>query len=78
MECMNLCKYSARTCEHCKKNYDVSSEFYRAKRTVNDSWVIGYLVKNKAGEIQGILNKSNCFQELAWIDESTLEKVNQQ
>ena len=75
MECTNLCHRSEQVCEHCKKNYDVSSEFYRAKRPTNGCWVIGYLVKNKNGEIEGILNESNQFHELAWIDESTLEKV---
>ena len=75
MECSNLCFHLERTCEHCKKNYDVSSEFYRAKRPANNQWVAGYLVKNKNGAIEGILNKDNHFYELAWIDNSTLEEV---
>lgn len=75
MECNNLCFHSEQTCEHCKKHYDVSSEFYRAKRPANGYWVTGYLVKNKNGEIEGILNKNNHFYELAWIIEDTLEKV---
>lgn len=47
MDCTNLCFHSEQTCEHCKKNYIVSSEFYRAKRPTNGQWVTGYLVKNK-------------------------------
>ena len=74
MECTNLCFHSEQTCEYCKKNYDVSSEFYRAKRTANNQWVTGYLVKNEKGNIKGILNKDNHFYELAWINDSTLEK----
>ncbi len=35
-------------------------------------WIFG---KNKQGEIQGILNKDTHFAELAWIDESTIEKI---
>ena len=75
IECTNLCYHSERTCNHCKKNYDVSSEFFRAKRPANGCWVTGYLVKSKDGKIEGILNKNNRFHELAWIDDSTLEKV---
>jgi len=75
MDCNNLCFYSEQHCEYCKKNYDVSSDFYRSKRPVNGCYVVGYLVKNKQGEIQGILNKNTHFAELAWIDETTLEKL---
>lgn len=75
MECNNLCFHSEQTCEYCKANQEVSSEFYRARRPANNKWVTGYLVKNKKGEIEGILNKNNHFQELAWIIEDTLEKV---
>ena len=75
MECSNLCFHSEQTCSYCKKNYDVSSDFYRAKRPINGYYVTGYLVKNKNGEIEGILNKANHFCELAWIDENTLEKI---
>ena len=75
MECENLCFHSKQTCSYCKKNYDVSSDMYRAKRPINGYYVIGYLVKSKNGEIEGILNKANHFCELAWIDENTLEKI---
>lgn len=75
MDCNNLCYHSEQICLHCKENYDVSTEFYRAKRPANGHWVTGYLVKNKNGDIQGMLNKNNHFAELAWIDNSTLEKV---
>ena len=51
----------------------MSTEFYRARRSVNNAWVIGYLVKTKDGKIEGILNKANDFHELAWINEETLE-----
>ena len=47
--------------------------FYKAKRQVTDGYVIGYLVKNKNGEVQGILNKDSDFYELAFINESTIE-----
>lgn len=75
MDCNNLCFHSEQTCAYCKANHEVSSEFYRARRPANNQWVTGYLVKNKNGEIEGILNKSNHFHELAWIIEDTLEKV---
>lgn len=75
MECNNLCFHSEKQCEYCRKNHDVSSEFYRAKRPANGQWVTGYLVKNKEGRIEGILNKDNHFYELAWIIEDTLEKI---
>lgn len=45
MECNNLCFHSEQKCNHCKKNYEVSSEFYRARRLANNQWVVGYLVK---------------------------------
>ena len=75
MNCSNLCFHSKHMCEYCKKNYNVSSEFYIGKRPVNGCYVVGYLVKNKQGEIQGILNKNTQFKELAWVDESTIKKV---
>ena len=75
MECSNLCFYSEQSCLYCQKNYDVSSDFYKAKRPANGQYVIGYLVKNKSSEIEGILNKAHHFCELAWIDENTLEKI---
>jgi hypothetical protein len=75
MSCNNLCFHSEQTCAYCRANHEVSSEFYRAKRPANDCWVTGYLVKNKNGEIKGILNKDNHFYELAWIIEDTLEEV---
>lgn len=73
MECNNLCKRSEKHCEYCKKNRIVSTEFYRARRPANNAWVIGYLVKNKEGVIEDILNKANNFHELAWIKPETLE-----
>lgn len=75
MECSNQCFHNKRTCSWCKENRDVSSDFYRAKRPANGYYVTGYLVKDKEGRIEGILNKDTQFYELAWIDESTLEKV---
>lgn len=75
MNCDNLCFHSEQHCEYCKKNYDVSSGFYRGKRPANGCYVAGYLVNNKQGKIQGILNKNTHFAELAWVDESTVEKV---
>ena len=72
-ECSNLCYKSDKTCEYCKKNKIVSTEFYRARRPANNAWVVGYLVKNKEGQIEGILNKANNFSELAWIIPETLE-----
>lgn len=75
MECSNLCFHSEKQCEYCRNTYCVSSEFYRAKRPVNNQWVEGYLVKNKEGAIEGILNKDTNFYELAWIIEDTLEKI---
>jgi hypothetical protein len=73
MECNNLCRRDEKHCEYCQKTYIVSTEFYRARRPVNNAWVIGYLVKTKDGRIEGILNKANDFHELAWIKEETLE-----
>lgn len=75
MKCNNLCFHSEQTCKYCKENHEVSTDFYRAKRPTNGHWVVGYLVKNKNGKIEGILNKNNHFHELAWIDEDTLELV---
>lgn len=73
MECNNLCRRDIKHCEYCQKTHIVSTEFYRARRPVNNAWVIGYLVKNKDCKIEGILNKANDFHELAWIKEETLE-----
>ena len=74
MKCNNLCKtfVHKETCEHCQENYIVSSEFYRAKRASCDHYVTGYLVKDKEGKVQGILNKDMDFQELAYINETTI------
>ena len=72
MECNNLCR-TVSICEYCKNHYNVSDAFYKAKRQVTDGYVIGYLVKNKNGEVQGILNKDSGFYELAFINESTIE-----
>lgn len=74
-ECGNMCYISERTCKHCKENYIVSEEMYKAKRSANNSYVIGYLVRNKSNnEIVGILNKATRFYELAWIDKETITK----
>ena len=78
INCNRLCKqYANETlCTYCKNNYIVSENFYKAKRIVNNLFVSGYLVKNKySNQIIGIMNKSTCFAELAWIDESTLEEI---
>ena len=74
-ECSNMCYISERTCEHCRKNYIVSEEMYKAKRSNFNSYVVGYLVRNKSdNKIAGILNRANRFYELAWIDEKTIIK----
>lgn len=73
VDCSNLCSHSEDTCLHCKENYDVSKEFYIAKRLSVEEYVVGYLVKDKEGNVKGILNKTSDFYELAWIDESTIE-----
>lgn len=75
MECKNQCNHSKETCEACKKNYDVSSEFYTGKRPQNGQSVTGYLVKDKKGHIQGILNKDTRFYELAYVDEKTVREA---
>ena len=75
MDCNNLCKRDEKHCAYCQQSRIVSTEFYRARRPINNAWVIGYLVKTKDGKIEGILNKANDFHELAWIIEDTLEKV---
>lgn len=77
MDCKNLCFRSEVQCEYCRKNYIVGSDFYRARRPANNQWVTGYLIKNLKGELLGILNKTNSFNELAWILEGTLEKVSE-
>ena len=74
VECENLCYHNDLTCEYCKKHRVVSKEFWKAKRVCNNEIVTGYLVKDKEGNIDGILNKATSFCELAWIDESTLVK----
>lgn len=38
-ECGNLCK--GKSCDYCKENYNVSSEFYEGKRQVNGAVVKG-------------------------------------
>lgn len=73
VECNNLCKGSEETCKHCKEHYIVSEEFYVGLRPSNGQEVVGYLVKNKDGVIQGILNRDTNFSELAWVDEGTVE-----
>ena len=75
MDCNNLCRMIDSRCDYCKQNYDVSSNEYRAKRPANDQYVYGYLVKDKNGNIQGILNKNIHYAELAWIKEETLEAI---
>ena len=72
MECNNLC-HRVSVCEYCKKHYNVSDVFYKAKRQITNGYVVGYLVRNKNEEIQGILNKDSHFYELAFIDETTIE-----
>lgn len=73
MKCNNLCFHTDSTCEYCKNHYNVSDIFYKAKRQITNGYVVGYLVRNKNEEIQGILNKDNDFHELAFIDETTIE-----
>ena len=51
-ECSNMCYISERTCEHCRKNYIVSEEMYKAKRSNFNSYVVGYLVRNKDDNIK--------------------------
>lgn len=75
MECKNLCRGNNDTCNYCKRNYIVSNDEYKAKREVNNVYVYGYLVKDKKGKIQGILNKDTHYAELAWIDENTIERI---
>ena len=53
MECNNLCFHSEKVCEYCKKNYDVSPDFYKAKRPANGHYVIGYLSKLKMEKLKG-------------------------
>ena len=75
-ECSNMCYISEKTCEHCRKNYIVSEEMYKAKRSNFNSYVVGYLVRNKSdNKIAGILNRTNKFYELAWIDEKTITEL---
>lgn len=74
-ECNNLCKHTQEHCSYCKENYDVSTEEYKARRTVDDNYVYGYLIKDKQGNVQGILNKATHYAELAWIKENTIEQI---
>lgn len=71
-ECNNL--YKGKSCDYCKKNYNVSSEFYEGKRQVNGAVVKGYAVWGRDGNFQGILNSAMDFKELAYVDESSLKK----
>ena len=75
-ECNRLCKRNEGTCLYCQEHYIVSEEFYVAERAVNNEKVVGYLIKNKNGEIEGILTKSSDYNELAWIKEDTLVEEN--
>lgn len=60
MECNNLC-HAVSMCEYCENHYSVSDIFCKAKRQITNGYVVGYLVRNKNEEIQGILNKNNDF-----------------
>lgn len=71
-ECLNKCKTTDDNCEYCQQHYNVSKEFYKAKRQCSQAVVQGYLVKNKDGTIHGILTEATNFNELVWIDEDTL------
>ncbi len=73
--CNKLCKTTDSHCEFCQKNYVISNYFYKAKRPADNTTVEGYLVQNKKGKIEGILNRANNFNELAWIIPSTLEII---
>ncbi len=75
MECNKLCKKNDNTCKYCQGKYIVSNLFYKAKRPAANSFVKGYLIQNKEGRIEGILNSSNNFEELAFIEDSTLEVI---
>ena len=74
-DCPNLCGDGGRRCESCQKNYNVSTEFYEGLRTANNQKVVGYLVKDKRGNVEGILNKATHFAELAYIKEDTIKKA---
>lgn len=74
-ECNKLCKRSQRVCDYCKEHFIMSDVFYRAKRVTNSEYVTGYLVRSKKdGKVEGILTDASNFNELAFIDESTLEE----
>ena len=72
-ECNNLCKHNREQCSYCREHYDVSTGEYRAKRKATNKYVYGYLVRDRFGDIRGILNKATEYKELAWIDEDTIE-----
>lgn len=76
-ECNNQCKLymHKETCEYCKKNRIVSNEKYEASRYHTEQKVRGYLVKDKKGEVLGILNENTHYAELAYIKEETLAKL---
>lgn len=64
--------------ESLQKGHDeiiVKDKDYRAKRSLNNSYVEGFLVKYPNDKIAGILNKAMFYAELAWIDEKTLKPV---
>lgn len=73
VNCNRKCYHNDYVCKYCKDNYIVSKNYYSAQRFINNNYVTGYLIKNKAGEIQGILNKDTQFYELAYIKKNTLE-----
>lgn len=73
IECNNLCKHNQEQCSYCREHYDVSTGEYRAKRKATNKYVYGYLVRDRVGDIRGILNKATDYKELAWIDEDTIE-----
>lgn len=75
MSCKNLCFHDEDVCSNCKKNYIVSSDFYKAKRHADNGYSVGYLVRRKSGDIMGILDRNTDFHALIWIDENTLEKI---
>ncbi len=72
MDCKKLCKTNKEHCNYCQKTYIVSNYFYKAKRPADGTEVKGYLVQDKKGKIEGILNSANDFNELAYIIPNTL------
>lgn len=75
MECNKLCKKNDNNCKYCQEKYIVSNLFYKAKRPAANSFVKGYLIQNKEGRIEGILNSANNFAELAFIEDNTLKVI---